>query len=389
VTDLELLFLVLGIVYIWECACWLKRGAVGFRTWLGSRWKVMHPGRLLGNQKGGMILAHPLPPLGILLTSNPWPLSLSPEAVLAYVPGTDPASWVSQPAGFVLFDQIQSVQASGKNVRVNGQALLQAASLTLASHIAHALQTLRQTAARQRARAIEKLIEDTFDTQAVRERWEEFRTETASLRFAANVLFAYLFLAAPALIWHAGLSFTWKWLLVALLVCTSNIAFLFHRAHKRLYPQAQDERFTNCLIVLLSPASAIRAVDLLARPLLERFHPLATARVLCNETAFIGLARGFLRELCYPALPLCPRPDPAARAAESYARELALGSLKNFLRRNSLEPDELLRPPAPQDPTCHSFCPRCGAQFTAAAGSCQDCGGVALCPFLSEPTTGS
>ena len=39
-TDLELLFLVLAVVYGWECACWTPRGSVGFVTWRGRRYEI-------------------------------------------------------------------------------------------------------------------------------------------------------------------------------------------------------------------------------------------------------------------------------------------------------------------------------------------------------------
>jgi hypothetical protein len=144
-TDLELLFLVLGIIYIWECAWWAKRGSVGFRTWLGYRWRMVYPGRLLGNQRGGLVFAHPLPPLGALLNSNAWPLSVSADAILAYVPpAIDPAGRAAQSAGFVLFEQIQRIDTKGKKVRLNGQVLLNTASATFASHVAGTLQSLRK-----------------------------------------------------------------------------------------------------------------------------------------------------------------------------------------------------------------------------------------------------
>jgi len=386
-TDLELLFLVLGIVYVCECAWWAKRGSVGFRTWLGLRWRVAQPGRLLGNQSGGVVFAHPLPPLGTLLVGNPWPLSVSTEAVLSYVPpGIESAGRGSHASDFVLFEQVQRIEAKGKKVQVNGQFLLKAASPTFALHIADTLQTLRQARVSERRQAIEKLIEGTYDTKAIKERWAQLQKETAGPRFMANLLFAYLFMAAPSLIWYVGLSACWIWLALALVVCTSIIAVLFHRAHKHLYPRAEDERFTNFLIVLLSPASAIRACDLISRPLLERFHPVAIAQAFCTENTFLRLAEGFLRELRYPAMPLCPRPEPAVQTTERYACELSLVVLEKFLRRNSVEPETLLRVPLPSDPTCRSFCPRCQAQFTSTTGVCQDCGGIELVAFKVEPT---
>src|SRR5690242_12323755 len=95
-SDVQLLFLVLALLYAWECACWVAHGTVGFRSWLGWAWRATQPGRLLGNQRGGFIFAHPLPPLGTMFTAGTFPLALSAKAV-----STEPAeavSWGPRPA---------------------------------------------------------------------------------------------------------------------------------------------------------------------------------------------------------------------------------------------------------------------------------------------------
>ena len=84
-SEWELLFLILVVIYCWECIWWVPRGAVAFLTRHGRRWRIVHPGALLGNARGGFIFTHPLPPLGALLVGNQLPLSLSDEAVLAFV----------------------------------------------------------------------------------------------------------------------------------------------------------------------------------------------------------------------------------------------------------------------------------------------------------------
>src|ERR1043166_864801 len=90
-TDLELLFLVLAVIYLWECACWVNRGSVAFLTWFGRRWRLVHPAGLAGNQKAGFVFPDPLPPLGSLVVANQFPFSLSAEAVLAFVgPAVNP-----------------------------------------------------------------------------------------------------------------------------------------------------------------------------------------------------------------------------------------------------------------------------------------------------------
>jgi len=204
------------------------------------------------------------------------------------------------------------------------------------------------------------------------------------VQLLTNVLFAYLFVTAPVVIWRWGFSGTWLWLVLGLLACTLPTAILFHRAHKHFVPLAEDDRFTGFLLVLLSPATAVRAHDMLSRHLLETFHPLTVAKVFCAEKVLAQFARTVLRELHYPALPLCPTSEPEAQQTERFWRSLVRAEVESCLNRWHLKPAELLQPPSPTDSTCLSYCPRCHAQFTSSSGECSDCGGLALQPFSSK-----
>src|SRR5213594_3807342 len=121
-TDLELLFLVLAVIYLWECACWLRRGSVVFMTWFGRRWRLAHPAGLLGNQRGGFVVATPLPPLGTMFVGNQFPLSLSPEAMLAYVATTlNPGNRPEQTTKLFRFEDARSIEVRRKKLFVNGE----------------------------------------------------------------------------------------------------------------------------------------------------------------------------------------------------------------------------------------------------------------------------
>jgi hypothetical protein len=237
------------------------------------------------------------------------------------------------------------------------------------------------------------MARDRFDTKAITERWEAFREQIANIRILTNWLFAYLFVFTPILIWRLGFHMVWPTLLAGLLCFTIATAFFFRRIHKIFYPKAEDDRFTHFLTILLSPATTIRAHDALSRPLLERFHPLAIAKVFCAEDKFRSIASGILREIRHPALPLCPRSEPLALEAESFGRSLLDKTVEEFLKKNNVGIKKLLQPPEPTDPTCVSYCPRCLSQFTTLEGKCDDCGGLPLTPFsaanekqLSKPT---
>ena len=384
-SDVQLLFLVLALLYGWECACWVRRGSVAFKTWFGRTWRLAHPGTLFGNQRGGFIFAAPLPPLGTFLAANQYPLSLSPGAVLAYVATNVNRGWRPAQSGWLLpMDALRDVRPNGRKVILNDQILWRAPTMSLARHIAETLQRLAALPLAQRKNAIHEFIRAALDSGAVEKQWKEFRQLSRRTRLLGNVLFVYLFVLVPILIWNLGFRLSWLGLLLVLVALTVTTAVLFRRAHKKLYPAAEDERFTHTLTVALSPPNAVRACDVLSRPLFENYHPLAMARAFLPENRFREFAREVLLDIRHPASPVCPSDDAAARAAELFARTALRDAVELLLKRSGIEPDELCRPPVPADDTCRAYCPRCGAQFTTVDARCTDCGGLKLAAFTER-----
>jgi hypothetical protein len=373
-TEVQLLFIVLAIIYGWECAWWFPHGSFGFRTWFGKRWQLVQPGVLLGNQKGGFIFSHPFPPLGSLLAANEFPLMLSPKG-LGIPKATDVLSTAGQE---LLWENIEHIAVTGKKLLLNRQLFLKAESPVLAAKIAENLRKIKEAKPKEREDAIRKQFQETVDLVGIKLRWTEFKEQARLLPFAANFLFAHLFIISPALIGLLGFRRCWLPLLLTLLALTSTIAVLFHRAHKKLFPRLEDERFTHFIIILLSPATAIRARDVLSRPLFSGYHPLAVAKVFCAPAAFRQQAADFVRLSRYPIGVTQSREE---FKEGSYWRKLRQTTLEDFLRLNGLDPEQLIQPPAPVDNTCLSYCPRCRAQFTNLEGVCNDCGGIMLLPL--------
>lgn len=381
-SEVQLLFLVLALLYGWECAVWLRRGTVAFGTWFGRAWCLQHPGTLAGNQRGGFILAAPLPPLGSLLTATQFPLSLSPEGVIVWVSTNINPGWRPAQSGrFVRFDDAREIRAHGRKLLVAKEVLLKSPTPGLARWLAETLQRIAKLKLPQREAAIAELLRATLDFKAVEDRWREFQKHARPVRLLSNALFFYLFGFAPALIWQLGFGLSWLGLLVGLLALTTATATFFYRAHRVLFPFAEDERFTQTITVLLAPTTAMRAGDVLSRLLLETFHPLALAKVFLPVETFREFARHVMLDLQHPARPVCPDDSPDVRATELQARRTLQSAVENFLKQVGLDPGTLVRPPAPADESCRAYCPRCGAQFTTAGGECADCGGLALVPF--------
>ncbi|MFO1513559.1 MAG: hypothetical protein U1F83_11685 [Verrucomicrobiota bacterium] len=384
-SDVQLLFVVLAVLYGMECFCWLRRGGVAFTTWLGRHWQVRHPDALAGNQSGGFLPAPPLPPLGALFVANQFPLSLSPDGVLAFVATNVNPGWRPAQSGrFVSWKDLREVRVRGKKVLVNGQPFLTAATSGLARQLGSELKRLLAMKPAERADAIVQLAKKSMDPDAIAARRGEWRQHARPVRWLANLLVVYIFAVAPALIWHFGFLLCWLWLLLGLLTLTFTTATLFARAHRALYPEAHDERFTHTLTIALAPTSAMRAHDALSRPLLETFHPLAVAKVSLKDEDFRRFARGLLLDLRQPALPLCPNEMPEAQSTERFFRRTLLTVTEEFLTRGGVTPGELGHSPVPGDESSRAYCPRCEAQFTSVEGRCADCGGLPLVAFKSK-----
>jgi hypothetical protein len=256
--------------------------------------------------------------------------------------------------------------------------LLKAPSARLARDLAFTLHRLASIPPNQRTPAIRDLFEGRLDRANFQRTWERFGQSSRTLRWLCNGLFIYVFIIVPGIIYFVGLNRCWLPLLLCLVTITSSIALHFRRAHSALYPEEHDERFTQSLTILLAPTTAIRALDLLARPLLERFHPLLIASAFCPQELFLTFARRVLLDLRQPALPICPLTDPAAIRMEQFSRETWLLVIEQFLCKTGLDLTDLTRAPVAADDSCHSYCPRCQTQFVWTSGQCADCGGVPL-----------
>jgi hypothetical protein len=222
-----------------------------------------------------------------------------------------------------------------------------------------------------RAALIEKWLSAVTDVAAARERYSEFRSVARSAAAMVCLQFFVLFGVVPWLFYRVGTRAVWGCL--ALLLCVSvSIAIEFWQLHKQFYPQASDSRWTHGLTIVLSPLSAIRAMDLLTRDLLAGFHPVTAAAVVCVDEEFAGIAGGQLRELRYATISTAER--------SKWWNESLTRALQAVVAKRGLTADQLLAAPARQQ-DCDVYCPRCLAQYLAAREACSDCGYEGLMRF--------
>jgi hypothetical protein len=377
-SDRQYLLLVLVLLYLSECVQWVRRGGVVFRRALGP-WTARAEADLVRNDRGDLHWTWPLPMFGEFFVAHGPPFSIGPEGVLNFTaPSLHPGGRPLVVPRWIAWSDIKTLEARGKTLRVNGEVFWISDSGTEPRRLLRLLDELRRVPPDKREAAIRERIDTAFDRPALRARRTAVETATGGLRSACLILWLAVFGVAPVAVWR------WGWLPPLLVIVPMLLGLMIgitvwmRRISARLSPEAEDERFKYSMVFSLSPAAAIRAVDVCRRPVLEPFHPLAVGAELLTRDDWAAFAAGAWRDLQFPRRPECPLDDPRAMATEKWFRDRLRERFRALAADFKLDPAAWERPPASTDPTHRLYCARCQAQFTASATQCADCGGRPL-----------
>lgn len=361
--ELATLFLIVLLVYLFQCLCWAPPSAQVFS---------LEPSGEKGRKKRGFLWsalklaghwANPLPPLQpLMVVAWPW-FQPGPEAMQVAQDDATPVS--------VAWEQL-TLTRSGSKLLCNGMVVSQGGADQIKSH-AEFLGKLKQARVKERKRLIEAWLRKATDAAAVEDRLKLFCHKSRWLDITVNLQFFLLFLIVPMAFFRFGSKALWP--MVAAVITTSVfIAWQSWRLHKRFFPGDGDARFKSVFGAVLSPINAIRAGDTLARDLLAGFHPLAVAGVVCGQQEFEAFAGEQLRANKFGRL-----------GTNWYEEQLQL-ALARMLQKRGVDPARLLAAPE-RETNCVLYCPRCRAQYTKPREDCADCGYGELLKF--EGTAGS
>ena len=383
-SDLQSLFAVLTAIYLVDCLLFLRRGSLLFRR-LRTEWSLIHPGSVLANAQGGIRCVSPLPLFPASFLSTVSPCTFSPTGVLNWTPFCVDDAWRPIPAlRWLAWSEVKHVEADRRYVIIDGKRFLTTRSSEEALQIAQQIGSIQATDEQARPRVIEEWIRSSLDTSGVERRLGETKEEVLRLAVYSQMLAFFLFLLSPLLIYRLGLERVGWWLLGAIYLQSSWLAFLLWQAHRRLYPSDSDDRFVRVCTALLAPLSAIRSPDHLGRNALQRFHPLAVAKMLCDTNRFRSIAGLVYRDLHHPILPDRPSREAAVLEALEWSTQQWRRSMTIFLRESGLRDDELLAPPLRNETVNLAYCPRCQEQFIALDTVCADCGDRKTVPWPAE-----
>ena len=377
ITDGQTLLFILALLYLTECLIWVKKQSVAFVSNSGKRWRVTTPKSWLGNANGGVLLLNPLPPPGRVFLSHLLPISISPVGVCAFNSQTLPwgARSTTQTGEFVPFSAINKATADGAYLVFNGEKFAKCVTPKQAKALADLIGELSAAKASKRESLLRSWLTKQFDPNEAAKVRRETEDVVGPIRWLCSLSFVLMFVAMPVAVTIFGLERLIIPLAAAMVLLAVQTAFMFYRAHRKLFPRESQERFENLLKMILCPPVSLRAADVLTRNALSEFNPLVVASVLegAGEPRFV---RGFVLDLEHPLLHEITEEKALQTVNWMAAEQLRLS--REHVKRAKLAD---LFGPTERDGESLSYCPRCSVQFVMTAGECPDCPGVALVAF--------
>lgn len=158
-----------------------------------------------------------------------------------------------------------------------------------------------------------------------------------------------------------------------------------HLAIRKLRPWLEPTVRAKFWQAVLFPPQALRWRSLMTETCATPAHPLALAAALgAPREVLAEMGFNSLADLRWPGLsphfPLTPEADRIRRWWADRTRLV----VEQLLRDQGLDPQALLRPPAPDSQSSRYYCPRCRDQFSSPHGQCPR--GTALLPMAEAST---
>lgn len=360
---------VAALLYLVECLSWTPRATWSLFRGARAQWTAARGADLPGNDRGGLVLGHPLIVSGAVVQSSEWPISLSPEGIVAA-----PASSQGDEPTYWPFDDIETVQTSLDDVVINRSDAIPAGSEVSAAWLAELIRGLVDAGKAKRENILSVGLAGTLDPEAIKAEWTRFQETTHLLRVSSWMPFIWLFILAPLVLVLFGPLASWPYLLAGLFLSSLTVTWFFFRAHRALYERARYDRWVQAVSMTLFPIAAIRAVDRLSKGLLSRFHPVAVVSVFCPEGTAQEVARREWFDVSRPADASTSSP---ADTCLSWHRAALTRHIEALSQRMGYD---LREAPSKDDESMVHYCPRCHRQFGQAATACRDCD-VALSLF--------
>jgi hypothetical protein len=390
ISDGQTLLLILALLYLTECLIWVKKQSVAFVSPFPRRWRIAAPISWLGNANGAMLILNPLPPPGRVFLSHLMPVSISPSGVCAFNSQTLPSGVrpATQTGEFLPFSAITQSATDGPYLVLNGQKFVKCATPKQAKALASLIEAVSTAKVSKREALVRSWVTKQFDARAATRVWSEAEESIGVVRWACSISFGFMFFGTPVLVMLFGLERLIIPLGVGILALAMQIAFLFYRAHRKLYPAESQERLESLVKMIVCPPVSLRAADVLTKNLLAEYSPVAVANVLTGAKAGTRapvnrFVLDFVLDLQHPLKHEVT--DEEAAETITWMNAAQLKACLEHVQRDAKTKLESLLQTTQREGDSVSYCPRCRVQFVVGADDeCPDCPGVGLVAFADD-----
>ena len=347
-------------------------GAVVFRSLLWRGFRADHSSQLPRVARGRFVFLHPIDPRAHAITSGPPPLLPVAGGLFDVAPEEHEAP-ARRP--FLPWSALGPVRAEGSILCCEGFGSLPCASAATARLWARALETMRTAAPARRAALAQRWLALRMHVPHARRRHR--RTQRACRWLTAFHLAAFplLLLGAAALLQRQSASFILGFLGTGILFGLTTAPLYLH-AYRQITRRSWLPGCGRALMVATCFPVAFRARATLPDDSFAAFHPVALGGALLSQPNLRTFLAQAYRRWSYPIHP--PAPDTAEAAAFATATRNFLACIATAARQAGVDPALLAAPPPLDDPTIHSWCPRCHATYTHTSGDCPHCPGIPL-----------
>jgi len=368
VSELAELYVVFVVLYLFECLAWVPRRTVGFLALLGRR-RARIAFRPNAGWSSSVAIGQPWPPLAPPWFAEPLPFAVDLLGITLTEGDGRRLAW----------EKLAPITARDARVESGESLTCKLASRHAAAGLAEALEKIRVADAKKREVELRRFLDARFDVAAARTQRKLFDRSVRSLRVLSNALWLALFGGVGAAVGTQNLLYLVAVAALTLLLWPVN-AFVFTRTLRKQtwLAKGQGPELSKRLVTMLSPLSAVRAVDVLARELWANWDPFTVAALLLGPREL----RSFARPLLVAALPR--EGDPLAWWRAELRRRMEL-----ILAEQNIDVEELLAPPAREGSHVSQYCPACLAQYERGAGvegNCpnETCFAIPLRAFFSD-----
>jgi hypothetical protein len=379
VSDLAELYLVLVVIYAFECAAFVPRRALGLVRRFG-RWRVRPTFAPSAGWRRGLVFGEPWPPLSPALVTEPLPLVVGPDGLYALADG-------DLVDGHLPWEKVERVAAEGTRLLVNGKVAAVLATRVGARALAGAFDGLGAQPRSEREIGLRRWLDARFGGAAIEERLAPMWRGTLAVRVAATVLWVSVFAGLPVLLWTPlAASFVAVGVVAVAAWITAAVLFELALRRSRWLPGGLRPDLGKRIAAVASPLATMRACDHLARELAGDLDPLAAAAPLVPASELRAVGRARLVDLRHRR---GDDPPEGGEADRGWWHRETLARVEQTLRDRGLDPEALLAAPAPDGADVAAWCPSCLAQYRGGdegRRGCANagCGGIVLCVF-SQP----